>query len=947
MNKDFAAVSMIAVTIASIFILAQLCFAIATPTPTIASPSGPIVSVAPSYKNTSPWQTFTVNITVDPSGDEILGASYVLYFNSRMLQVVSQTQGTFLSQDDASTMVYDNSWDNTIGRIKYAEARMVDYGVNDPGTLASVTFKTRYIAGNSTLNLTNVILVNESEECSNIVINDGIIENEVTPSLFSICGYVFYEDGSECDNPTVKITNLNTSAEWAADTKPGSNYYQYNLTKAIDVSDEEILLFKTTSPEGQQINTSYHEITRAEINTSGIFNFNISLEPVFHDINISADYYPPTGIKIENATAIIPPEQNLRIGNSYFIKYEVENQGNIEENVNVRVKVANGSWESIINDYNKTINAGESFEGTESWTPRIAPGNYAIVVNASVPADEHPANNERSREVILEMPEIDLYISEININPACNEVVNKAFSNESNEIQAIIWNSGTDDAGRFNVSFMINDEVINKSLEGELSAGSNVTVCILWTPVQPGTYQLNVTADLDNDLFETNESNNVMLKNFAVYSNGYKGKRYTGGEDIKTVQMYHGKINLSYSVGDSYCLGKDLWEYLYWTQYTVNWTAENLKIPADASIKNTRLYVYYDSDGTSGGNITDYFNLTFNGVPYTIDALYKDRMGFGNEDNPSGMAVYNVTADFNVNDDNRAILYNEYPGYVNILGMVLLGVYEHADEPQRVIWINEGFDLLKADDDYCVNATEATAFAPFEGAINLTVESAKLITIAPQACDGDDKNSLYFNDGEWHGIWNHYPPAPPAHPDCPPELGINETDVTENLLSRSNIARMQSNSDDIEASNAILVVEGEPKVKGFDTGPGSYPSIMGTHNGTITPSCNISVSKIYTYPCKGTGGHTEYVNIWIEDSSWNRTATWEGYTANYHTISFDTPFMLQTNTTYHYTIKTGSYPQIHHNASLLTPNGWINCTQFTDANGKIYYDRIPAIRLYH
>jgi squalene-hopene/tetraprenyl-beta-curcumene cyclase len=45
----------------------------------------------------------------------------------------------------------------------------------------------------------------------------------------------------------------------------------------------------------------------------------------------------------------------------------------------------------------------------------------------------------------------------------------------------------------------------------------------------------------------------------------------------------------------------------------------------------------------------------------------------------------------------------------------------------------------------------------------------------------------------------------------------------------------------------------------FDTGNGTYPSIMGTHNGTITPSKDISVSKMYTYPCASTGGHSEYV----------------------------------------------------------------------------------------
>ena len=40
----------------------------------------------------------------------------------------------------------------------------------------------------------------------------------------------------------------------------------------------------------------------------------------------------------------------------------------------------------------------------------------------------------------------------------------------------------------------------------------------------------------------------------------------------------------------------------------------------------------------------------------------------------------------------------------------------------------------------------------------------------------------------------------------------------------------------------------------FDTGSPAnpYPSISGTHNGTITPNQTITVSKLYTYPCSGT-----------------------------------------------------------------------------------------------
>jgi len=131
----------------------------------------------------------------------------------------------------------------------------------------------------------------------------------------------------------------------------------------------------------------------------------------------------------------------------------------------------------------------------------------------------------------------------------------------------------------------------------------------------------------------------------------------------------------------------------------------------------------------------------------------------------------------------------------------------------------------------------------------------------------------------------------------------------------------------------------------FDTGlpKNPYPSIFGTHHGTITPSHNVTMNKLYTYPCEGTGGHTEYARIW--NKTWEATATWDGYASDWHNITFDKPVVLLPNKTYNYTIRTGSYPQIYHNTSLLTPNGWINCTKFVDTNGKIYDDWIPAIRL--
>ena len=121
---------------------------------------------------------------------------------------------------------------------------------------------------------------------------------------------------------------------------------------------------------------------------------------------------------------------------------------------------------------------------------------------------------------------------------------------------------------------------------------------------------------------------------------------------------------------------------------------------------------------------------------------------------------------------------------------------------------------------------------------------------------------------------------------------------------------------------------------------------MGTHTGTITPNQTITISTIYTYPCVGTGGHTEYARIW--NKTWEGTeARWKGYQEDWKNISFDESFILYAGETYNYTIRTGSYPQIHHTAALPTASGWINCTEFVDANGKRYNDWIPAIRLIH
>ena len=136
----------------------------------------------------------------------------------------------------------------------------------------------------------------------------------------------------------------------------------------------------------------------------------------------------------------------------------------------------------------------------------------------------------------------------------------------------------------------------------------------------------------------------------------------------------------------------------------------------------------------------------------------------------------------------------------------------------------------------------------------------------------------------------------------------------------------------------------------FDTGKGTYPSIMGTHKGAIKPSCNITVNTLYTYPCAGTGGHTESVKIY-ENNTLIASGTWNGYQSDWHNITLHNvsgaPYVkLLKGHRYNYTIVTGSYPQIIHAPSKDVTGGTITCDKFVDANGRIYYDWIPAIKLW-
>jgi len=395
--------------------------------------------------------------------------------------------------------------------------------------------------------------------------------------------------------------------------------------------------------------------------------------------------------------------------------------------------------------------------------------------------------------------EIDLIVE--SVTPNCDGYL---FGNESNNISAVVKNTGTGDAGASEVSFLLSDGYSTTVSVSALASGASETVTITDSTIRAAgaAVTITVTADCDGEIAETDETNNATVLDVTVVNNGYKGKTYTGGSNMTTWKTYDLNGSLVYSVGDSYYLSGTT--YPDWTTYNASWNASDL--PVTGAVVEARLYTAYtwDKDGVMPGDVT----MSFNGVDQTLEAHYCDDRTFP-DSKPYGMLAYNVTDDFNTGG-NVANLTNSHTGggNVSMRGMLLVVVYENTSEPRRLIYVNEEFDLLYGGLSKCTTPEEATAWAPITGSIDTsTVSDAVLITVAPGA--GPNEGELIFNGQVWNDVWSYAGTT---------QIGVDERDVKAHIQSTENLIGFQSSEDWMETSNAFLVV----------TLGGSEPTCLGT-----------------------------------------------------------------------------------------------------------------------
>jgi hypothetical protein len=360
------------------------------------------------------------------------------------------------------------------------------------------------------------------------------------------------------------------------------------------------------------------------------------------------------------------------------------------------------------------------------------------------------------------------------------------------------------------------------------------------------------------------------------------------------------------------------------------------------TVQWARLYL-----GTWGGSETrsGWVNITFNGIA--------DRNGLGpvqlegqNDMNPNVWCtsrgkywywynVTNLTIPGGINTATHSVINGTLdPGYGGrCYGIVLVVVYEGGADPSDTdYWINDGHDLL-----YDLHSQGTTVF-PGTVANFSNVVRANLTMLWLTAEVGSDSAKFNGHIVDTSMIVSN-------------KFDIPTWDVTTFVTPVGNGAWYSRGSDDgyVSIPLAILVIEKREPTEVFDLGASNhpYPSIAGLHNGTLKVANDMAVNTMYTYPCPGTGGHTEFIRIWNETTGDCAEAHGNGYQGDYLNISFNRSITLGKGVTYHYTLQTGSYPQIHHQKDLAMDGGSIRCSTFTDVNGRKHDDWIPAFKLYY
>ncbi|NLB01653.1 MAG: DUF3344 domain-containing protein [Methanomicrobiales archaeon] len=297
---------------------------------------------------------------------------------------------------------------------------------------------------------------------------------------------------------------------------------------------------------------------------------------------------------------------------------------------------------------------------------------------------------------------------------------------------------------------------------------------------------------------------------------------YAGDKPLLTVFHDGFRGNYVYTVGNSTYSGA----IGPGGEYAVTFEPE---LPADATVRYQRLYVYWAWSKLDQNAIYPVISLTRTdtGEQLTETGRYTDSKGFVSQnDFFSGMNIF-TTTDLNPGENSfMVVLKNNATDNRTFVvqGIGLLTVYESPGSPEAIIWVSEGADLLYSS--HGITPAMASSRIDFPGTIDRSgLKSAELFLVAPSGGYTREKipviNRLFVNrEGtssmpsffetilsalfpgssgkEWVNVFDS---------DELVQIGIDRRDVLPYLRSDGNFALVQDEKDYLMLTNAVLRAE--------------------------------------------------------------------------------------------------------------------------------------------
>ncbi len=211
-------------------------------------------------------------------------------------------------------------------------------------------------------------------------------------------------------------------------------------------------------------------------------------------INAAVVEMPPTSFVImgnvtyENGTPVLNPSVSVRnIGTS--------------EDIAVRTSADSSLYIAVTDSEHVRTNDTLLINGSDSSTSNANETAREVT-------EDHMESGGFTHDIVLKTPQPDITVRKIALKTA-------GYVNEENVYAVEVKNTGSADASEFDVSFMIDSDVVGVRTISSLRAGESAEVEFSWTPSEADAYVICAYADVNDDVEESDETNN-MLKRTSV-----------------------------------------------------------------------------------------------------------------------------------------------------------------------------------------------------------------------------------------------------------------------------------------------------------------------------------------------------------------------------------------------------------------------------------------------